>query len=197
MMKKEARLKAGNMFLEAGGKITNKEIAEVLHVNALTVGRWRREDDWATILSARENVAPGDGKPALVRKRSARDLAEKLYFEAGGNVSNKELAGAVGVSPATISKWKDVDRWIEKIEFEGTGRKTVPESHGDLTVELSEMIAPGQIIDLNRRIDILLAREHLAADEIVDLAAAKNSLLEAVVTYLSISNELKTTKPPR
>jgi uncharacterized protein YjcR len=197
MMKKEARLKAGNMFLEAGGKITNKEIAEVLHVNALTVGRWRREDDWATILSARDNVAPGDGKPPLVRKRSARDLAEKLYLEEGGNVSNKELAAAVGVSPATISKWKDVDRWIEKIEFEGTSRKTVQESHGDVTVELSEMIAPGQIIDLNRRIDMLLAREHLAADEIVDLAAAKNSLLEAVVRYLSISNELKTTKPPR
>jgi len=197
MMKKEARLKAESMFLEAEGKITNKEIAEALRVNALTVGRWKSEDDWASVLSARDGISAGDGKPALVRKRSARDLAEKLYREAVGNISNKELAAAVGVSPATISKWKEIDRWIEKIEFQTGARKAESEPIDHVTVELSEMIAPGQIIEINRRIDQLLAREHLDADEVGNLAAAKNSLMEAVASYLSITREIKNLKPSR
>ena len=104
---------------------------------------------------------------------------------------------AVGVSPATISKWKGIDRWIEKIEFQ-TGTRTVESEPFDhVTVELSHMIAPGQIIEINRRIDQILAREHLDADEVFDLAAAKNSLMEAVASYLSITREIKNLKPSR
>jgi hypothetical protein len=190
MMKKEARLLAENMFLAAKGNITNKEIAQALHVNALTVGRWRKEDHWEKILSEQESMPQNQEKPTLVRKRNARDLAERLYLEAGGNITNKKLAAAVGVSPATISKWKELDRWIEKIQFEPATNTALPQRGKTDEIDVAEMISPRQILEINRKIDQLLAREHLGADEIVDLATAKNSLLSAVAAYISIRKDL-------
>jgi len=126
----------------------------------------------------------------LVRKRNARDLAERLYLEAGGNITNKKLAAAVGVSPATISKWKKLDRWIEKIQFEPATNTALPQRGKTDEIDVAEMISPRQILEINRKIDQLLAREHLGADEIVDLATAKNSLLSAVAAYISIRKDL-------
>ncbi len=190
MMKKEARLPAENMFLAAKGQITNKEIAEALHVNALTVGRWRKEDRWERALSEQDNITEKQDKPTLVRKRNARDLAERLYLEAGGNITNKRLAASVGVSPATISKWKELDRWIEKIQFEPAITAVPSQRCKSAEIDVAEMIAPRQIVEINRKIDQLLARDHLGADEIVHLATAKNSLLAAVAAYISIRKDL-------
>ncbi|MGB9616214.1 MAG: phage terminase small subunit-related protein [Desulfomonilaceae bacterium] len=190
MMKKEARLLAENMFLAAKGKITNKEIAQALHVNALTVGRWRKEDHWERILSEQDSMPQNQDKPTLIRKRNARDLAERLYLEAGGNITNKKLAASVGVSSATISKWKELDRWIEKIQFEPATNAVLSQQGKPDDIDVVEMISPRQILEINRKIDQLLAREHLGADEIVDLATAKNSLLAAVAAYISIRKDL-------
>jgi len=191
MMKKEARLLAQNMFLAAKGNITNKEIAQALHVNALTVGRWRKEDRWEMALSEQDVAPQSHDKPTLVRKRDARDLAERLYLEAGGNITNKQLAVSVGVSPATISKWKEIDRWIEKIQFQPNKNAVISQRSKHDDMDVSELISPRQILEINRKIDQLLAREHLGADEIVDLASAKNSLLAAVASYISIRKELQ------
>lgn len=111
-MKKEARIQAEKMFLKAGGKITNREIAEATKVNALTIGRWKRENDWEAKLKGEEEQPKEMG--GVVRKKAARDKAIKLYLDADGNITNKDLAKRVGVSPATISKWKQLDNWIEK-----------------------------------------------------------------------------------
>lgn len=193
MMKKEARLQAENMFLAAKGKITNKEIAQALHVNALTVGRWRREGRWENLLSEQNIIPQHQEKTSLVRKRNARDRAEQLYLQAGGNITNKQLATTVGVSPATISKWKEIDRWIEKIEFEPS-RLSQPHQHGKHDdVDVAELISSRQIVEINHKIDQILAREHLGADEIMALANAKSSLLAAVASYISIRNDLQNT----
>ncbi len=115
-MKKEARIQAEKMFLKSGGKITNREIANQVKVNALTVGRWKRDDDWASKLNGMEQPPVKETAVVTVRKKAARDKALKLYLDAGGNVTNKDLARKVGVSPATISKWKEQDGWIKQIE---------------------------------------------------------------------------------
>ena len=116
-MKKEARIQGEKMYLKARGKITNREIADAVKVNALTVGRWKRDDKWDEKLKelekASSKAAPATG---VERKKAARDKAVKLYMDAEGNITNKELAMRVGVSPATISKWKEVDGWIQEIE---------------------------------------------------------------------------------
>ncbi|MGO9572276.1 MAG: phage terminase small subunit-related protein, partial [Desulfomonilaceae bacterium] len=107
-MKKEARIQAEKMFLRAEGGIANKEIAKALKVNPVTVGRWKRSDNWGSKLKAGTQAAQKVGARE-VRKKAAREKAVKLYMEVGGNVTNKELAKKVGVSPATISNWKRAD----------------------------------------------------------------------------------------
>jgi uncharacterized protein YjcR len=185
-MKKEARIQAEKMFLKAGGKITNREIAEATKVNALTIGRWKRENDWEAKLKGEEEQPKEMG--GVVRKKAARDKAIKLYLDADGNITNKDLAKRVGVSPATISKWKQLDNWIEKIEPEEEGREEIEQPETDL--DMGELASPEQIIRLNRRIDSLLERDYLTASEVAALAEAKSDLLAAVEIYLSIVREV-------
>lgn len=193
-MKKEARIQAEKKFLKARGKITNREIAKAVTVNPLTVGRWKRDDQWEEKLKEMENVGKKESAGTTVRKKDARDKAFRFYMDEGGNISNKELASKVDVSPATISKWKELDGWIDHIaqqtaepdeEFEET---EVPD------LDMGDLAAPEQIIHINRKIDMLLAREHLSAEEIAYIADAKSDLLEALEIYLSIVREVSEIK---
>jgi hypothetical protein len=189
-MKKEARIQAEKMFLKAGGKITNREIAKATKVNALTVGRWKRENDWEAKLKGEEQEAAVE-VGGVVRKKAARDKAIKIYLEAGGNITNKDLAKKTGVSPATISKWKLLDNWIAKIEpdeDEELLTEEIEEVETDL--DIGELASPEQIIRLNHRIDTLLQRDYLTAAEVAALAEAKSDLLAAVEIYLSIVREV-------
>jgi uncharacterized protein YjcR len=191
-MKKEARIQAEKMFLKSGGKITNREIATQVKVNALTVGRWKREDDWASKLKGMEQPPAKETAVVTVRKKAARDKALKLYLEAGGNVTNKDLARKVGVSPATISKWKEQDGWIKQIEAPMPEEEVEPtlEVKEQPELDIGELASPEQIIEINRRIDDLLKRDYLTASELADVAEAKCDLLEAVQTYLAIVREV-------
>jgi uncharacterized protein YjcR len=197
MMKKEARLQAEKMFVNAKGKITNREIAKTLNVNALTVGRWKREEEWDSILKAREQAAIKEDRAGSVRKKDARDKAVRLYTDAGGNITNKELAIKVGVSPATISKWKEVDAWISNIQLQPLTVQESPVAQEEPGFDLNEMASPEQIIRINKKIDVFLAREHLLASEILDLADAKSALLGSVETYLAIVRDLTAMKLSR
>ena len=186
-MKKEARIQAEKMFLKAGGKITNREIAKLLEVNPLTVGRWKRDDDWGSKIKAGEHAAPKEAA-VVVRKKAARDKAVKLYMEVGGNVTNKELGKRVGVSPATISKWKQADGWIDHLT--PLDVKAGAELKEETELDIGELASPEQIIQINQRIDSLLKRDYLTASEVADLAEAKSALLEAVDIYLAIVREV-------
>jgi uncharacterized protein YjcR len=186
-MKKEARIQAEKMFLRAGGKITNKEIAKLLEVNPLTVGRWKHGDDWGSKLKAGGPAAPKDAA-VVVRKKAARDKAVQLYMEVGGNVTNKELAKKVRVTPATISKWKRVDGWIDQLTSSEAEARAELKEHAEL--DIGELASPGQIIQINQRIDSLLKRDYLTSSEVADLAEAKSALLEAVDIYLAIVRDV-------
>ena len=191
-MKKEAREKAEKLYLKAGGKITNREIASAVSVNPLTIGRWKRDLKWESKLKA--SVKAAKAAVPVIRKKAARDKAEKLYMDAGGNVTNRSLAQKVGVSPATISKWKELDGWQDKVSRIPTGREAKPAAAvaaRTAGLDMNELASPEQIVQINRRIDTLLQREHLTTSEVADLAEAKSDLLEGVEIYLAIVRELK------
>ncbi len=189
-MKKEARLQAQNMYLKAGGKITNRDIAKSVHVNALTIGRWKRDENWDAKLP-QDSRGVGTEKGGIIRKKGAKDKALKLYMDASGNITNKDLALRVGVSPATISKWKDADNWISRLlQLDTNGENIYPESVVDEDYDLGELVSPDQIVKINRRIDNLLKRDYLSAGEIADLAEAKSGILDAVEVYLTIAREV-------
>ncbi|HTY22252.1 MAG TPA: phage terminase small subunit-related protein [Desulfomonilaceae bacterium] len=190
-MKKEARSQAEKIFLKAGGKITNREIAKAVEVNALTVGRWKREDKWAAKLKRMEQppAKAAEGREVVVRKKAARDKALQLYIAAGGNITNKDLAKRAGVSAATISKWKEHDDWDK--QFASAKETTIRSAQAEeRELDIGELVAPEQIVQINRRIENLLSRDYLTASEIADLAVAKSDLLEAVLTYMDIVREV-------
>lgn len=190
-MKKEARAQAEKIFIKAGGKITNRDIAKAVEVNALTIGRWKHEDKWGAKLKGDESspAVTGAASGTIVRKKAARDKALNIYIEAEGNITNKELAKRTGVSPATISKWKEQDKWDDQLtpaqEFD------IKAVLGDeQQIDIGELVSPEQIVEINKKIENLLARDYLTAGEIADLAAAKSDLLEAVLTYMDIVREI-------
>ena len=190
-MKKEARAEAEEIFLKSGGKITNRDIAKTVEVNPLTVGRWKREDDWGSKLKQAEpepdkgTAAPG----TIIRKKAARDKALRIYLEAEGNITNKELAKRVEVSPATISKWKEQDGWDEQLMLAKASEIRINPLE-EQEIDIAELVSPEQIVEINRRIEDLLARDYLTSSEIADLATAKSDLLEAVLTYMDIVREI-------
>ncbi|HMK37419.1 MAG TPA: phage terminase small subunit-related protein [Desulfomonilaceae bacterium] len=189
-MKKEARIQAEKMFTKAGGKVTNRDIAKAVKVNALTIGRWKRDDNWEGKLKGTEQDQLPKDTGGIVRKKAARDKAIKIYLDASGNVTNKELAKRVGVSPATISKWKLVDNWIDKLSPDEEMAGVMAEAREPRDLDIGELASPEQIIEINRRIDSLLKRDYLSSSEIADLAEAKSDLLDAVEIYLAIVREV-------
>lgn len=186
-MKKEARAQAEKLFIKAKGKATNREIAKAVGVNALTIGRWKRESDWEGKLKAAEPT-PAKSAEGAVRKKEARDKAEKLYMESRGAITNKELAIRVGVSPATVSKWKEQHGWAEQLET--AEEEAAPEAAPEGELDVGELTSPEHIIQINSRIDSLLQRDYLTAGELADLAQAKSDLLQAVEIYLAIVREM-------
>jgi uncharacterized protein YjcR len=191
-MKKEARIQAEKLYLKQGGKVTNREIAKAVKVNALTVGRWKRDDDWEAKLKDMEQKPVKEVVAVTVRKKAARDKALKQYLDAGGNITNKDLARKVGVSPATISRWKEQDGWLTQIAAPVEALEAEPEVKERETpdLDIGELASPEQILEINRRIDELLKRDYLTSGELADVAEAKSDLLEAVQTYLAIVREV-------
>ena len=51
-MEKDAKNKAERLFLDAKGKISNVEIAKKVGAHPITVGKWKRQDNWSGKLAA-------------------------------------------------------------------------------------------------------------------------------------------------
>ncbi len=189
-MKKDQMERAEKMYLKSKGDITNKAIADAVGVNSLTVGRWKKRRGWDEKL---EEVlaSPPKAGTGQVRKKEARDHALDYFLDMGGNITNKDLAMHVGVAAATISKWKKLDNWEEKLSEEvQQAPETVMESEiTALDIDIDELANPGQIIQINHKIDQLLERDYLTAGEIAQIAEAKSDLLDAVDIYLSMMRE--------
>jgi hypothetical protein len=208
--KKDARVQALELFIQADGKITNVEIATALHVHPLTIGRWKRADQWESLIQERRQVETKKPSTRGPRKKDARDKAMQLYLDAGGNITHQDLAAQVGVSPASIGNWKSAGGWsalIQSKPHEGEAPGISPEVIEELLKaealvvepsrdaeppdrQLNEMVAPEQITLINRRMDEMLRRSHLTAEEVAELARAKSLMLEAVMTYLAIVQDM-------
>lgn len=192
-MKKDAREQAEKLFLKSKGKTTNKQIADTVKVNPLTIGRWKRDYKWEAKLKAAK-VTPKPAKPGevVVRKKAARDKALQLYIDTGGQITNKALAKKADVSPATISKWKEADHWEKKLA--PAAAKPREAERVEAEFDMGQLASPEQILKINQRIDSLLQREFLTAGEVAELAAAKRDMLDAVELYVAIARELGVIK---
>jgi uncharacterized protein YjcR len=218
-MKKKERKKGVQEYLKSEGKIKNKDLADRLGVNPLTVGRWKKEDNWDQELkdymdSKRDKSA---SKSAPKSKRAQKkpeelELAKKIYLDADGAISNTALAKAVNVTPVTIAKWKKDQNWSDYLrsfdeeEMESDYEEETVDDYDEVeelegerlaleegsidTEPLDGMLAPEQISVMNQKIQRILEREHLSAQELAHLAEAKADLLEGVQTYLNILQDI-------
>ncbi|MFH0824717.1 MAG: phage terminase small subunit-related protein [Pseudomonadota bacterium] len=48
-------------------------------------------------------------------KKVELEKARKLFFEAGGHISNKKIADDVGVNSLTVGRWKTKENWPSKL----------------------------------------------------------------------------------
>ena len=87
-----------------------------MQAHPITVGKWKRQDDWAGKLASSQEKVAQKGATTPVRKKTAHDEAFRSYLEAGGKVSNQALADKVGVSGTTISNWKNAGRLEQAAE---------------------------------------------------------------------------------
>jgi transposase len=200
-MQKDARHKAEQFFLEAKGKVSNVEIAKKLGAHPITVGKWKRQDDWTGKLAAAEEKVPKKPGAASARKKIAHDEAFKSYLEARGKVSNKALADKVGVSATTISNWKTAGDWNKvleqplqpkaaEIEIEEAPEKMTPSPEVPVTeeieIDVDALAFPDHITALNKQIDETLGRGALSPVDLKTVAEAKEAVLKALRAYLEV-----------
>lgn len=194
-MKKEAREQAAKIFLDSQGKISNVEIAKRVRVNPLNVGRWKREDDWASKLTQKTKKRKEKAEPAPVRKKAAHDQALKLYLESEGNIENTQIARTVGVSAATIAKWKGSERWAEmpkkaQVAVAPAQQVVTTEPAEEIEIDVDALASPEHITLLNKRIEDMLAQAYLSPAELKTLAEAKEAVLAAVNAYLDVIDRM-------
>jgi hypothetical protein len=200
-MLKEARAKAESIFLEVQGKISNVEIAKKVGAHPLTVGKWKREDNWSEKLAQAEERVPQMQQRSSARKKIAHDEALKLYVEAGGKISNMALAEKVHVSATTISNWKTAEGWSAKLqpppapELAVLEKKEAPAeipspaeaaAIEEIEIDVDELAAPDHIRLLNKQIGQILERTYLSPIDLKTIAEAKEAVLRAVGAYLEV-----------
>ncbi len=110
-----------------------------------------------------------------MRKNHDRKLAEKLFLEERGRISNKELSMKLGVHPASVARWKKMDGWDIKLvkEVSEPTRQHDPVT-GTLYGEFRHLAL------LNEKIETYLQRRDLVSAEIRDLADAKFYILNCL-----------------
>jgi uncharacterized protein YjcR len=200
-MEKEARSQAERIFLGATGKISNVEIAKKVGAHPLTVGKWKRQDDWAGKLAEAQAKGPKKARKTSLRKKAAHDEAFKSYMEAGGKLSNKALADQVGASAASIANWKAAESWDEKLKKEPEPQAAEIESaevaaelppvqemkEEEVTeIDVDALAYPEHINLLNKQIDEIVGRGPLSLIDLKAVAEAKEAVLRAVIAYLEV-----------
>jgi transposase len=200
-MEKDGRRKAEQLFLEAKGEVSNVEIAKKVGAHPITVGKWKRQDDWTGKLASDQVKPPERKETAAVRKKAAREEAFKLYVEAGGKISNTALADRVGVSATSISNWKTAEGWNAKLqpppppELAVLEKKEAPAeippppegpASQEIEIDIDQLAAPDHVRLLNNQIEKILARSHLSPVDLKTIAEAKEAVLRAVIAYLEV-----------
>jgi DNA-directed RNA polymerase sigma subunit (sigma70/sigma32) len=110
-----------------------------------------------------------------MRKNEDRKLAEERFLKDRGRVTNKELAKALGVHPATVARWKKLDEWDLKL-VRSIGHDN--EKAGSEDVLYAADLR--HLAQLNDRIDLYLQKKELLPSEILELAQAKWALMSCM-----------------
>ena len=200
-MQKDAKSEAERIFLEATGKISNVEIGKKVGAHPITVGKWKRQDDWTGKLAEAQAKRPEKARKTSVRKQAAHDEAFKSYMEVGGQISNKALADQLGASPTSIASWKASESWDEKLEKEPEPQapeiqsaeeaaeppqvQEMPEEE-ETEIDVDVLACPDHITLLNKQIDEILGRGNLSPVDLIAVAEAKEAVLRAVIAYLEV-----------
>jgi len=110
-----------------------------------------------------------------LKKNEDRKLAERLFLQDRGRISNKEIANKLEVHPATVARWKKLDEWEIKL----VQQVTEPAPHPDKEVDVYEKEFK-QMALLNEKIDAYLERKDLLPSEIRDIAEAKFNMINCL-----------------
>lgn len=110
-----------------------------------------------------------------MRKNEDRKQAEQRFLRDRGRVTNKELARALGVHPATVARWKKLDEWdVKLVQSISTSEEAVAGGDDFFEVDLRHLN------HLNDRIDGYLQKKELLPAEILDLAQAKFHIMNCM-----------------
>ncbi|MEW6349895.1 MAG: phage terminase small subunit-related protein [Thermodesulfobacteriota bacterium] len=110
-----------------------------------------------------------------MKKNEDRKVAERLFLQDRGRISNKELAHKLQVHPATVARWKKIDEWEVKLVQAVSEPGPAPEPEtGVYEKELRHLAL------LNEKIDAYLERKDLLPSEIRDLAEAKYKIINCL-----------------
>jgi uncharacterized protein YjcR len=209
-VKKEAKIKAETIFREANGKISNTEIARQVGVNALTVGKWKKKDGW-TVREEEIKTAAAPRKRAALEKALAlyvesggkianTTLGGKVGVSAA-TIANWKKAGAwVEKLPEPVPSKGEVtatlpteEQAVPSPKVEEPKSEKVPvdvatedEEHDEIEVDLEAIARPEHFTVMNQRIDQMLGREYLSAQDVKIAAEAKEAVLRAAATYLVV-----------
>ena len=70
----------------------------------------------------------------MARARSPdRDKAFEIWKDSGGNILLKDIANQLGISDSQIRKWKNLDKWDDKLKGNVTNEKV--KSKSNVTIE--------------------------------------------------------------
>lgn len=110
-----------------------------------------------------------------MKKNEDRKLAESVFLEERGRITNKELAKKLRVHPATVARWKKLDEWDMKLVQSVTTPPPLSEESDDFYGRDLNHIKL-----LNDRIDVYLRKQELLPSEIRELAEAKLHLMSCM-----------------
>lgn len=109
-----------------------------------------------------------------MRKNEDRKLAEETFLRDRGRITNKDLAKALGVHPATVARWKKLDEWDMKLV------QSISDPDGPVDVDELYQADLKHLGLLNERIDAYLEKKELLPSEILELAQAKFHIMHCM-----------------
>ncbi|MBM3298521.1 MAG: hypothetical protein FJY85_01035 [Deltaproteobacteria bacterium] len=110
-----------------------------------------------------------------MRKNEDRKLAEERFLQERGRVTNKELATALAVHPATVARWRKIDEWDVKL-VQSAAREGQTGVSEDVVYDTDLR----HLAQLNDRIDLYLHKKELLPSEILELAQAKWAIMNCM-----------------
>jgi hypothetical protein len=124
--------------------------------------------------TAAERLAVEGG--GSMKKNEDRKIAEELFLQERGRITNKEVAHRLGIHPATIARWKKLDQWDLKLaQTQGRpGETGMSQDRGSYATDLIHISL------LNERIDTYLTKKELLPSEILELAEAKFHIMSCL-----------------